>query len=64
MKTCESREVRCRHCPAVLTFRAGYWQDPDGITVCAKAGADEVAQGITPQYLMHEPMPAPLDGAS
>jgi hypothetical protein len=54
--------VRCRHCPAGLELRGGYWCGTrDGIAVCIKASSSLAAR--QEDYLLHEPMPAPLEGS-
>jgi hypothetical protein len=59
-------EATCRGCGAAIRRSAAgteLWEDPDGITVCVKAGLGSIGSGRPADYVYHQPMPAGLRGA-
>lgn len=52
--------VKCRHCGAALELFGRYWGNSGGFTACIKGGLPGSGQ----PFVLHEPMPAGLEGAA
>lgn len=57
----------CRHCGAKIIPAGAWWEDERGITACVKGAPRDDPQPGEPVFtapVLHEPMPAGLDGAA
>jgi hypothetical protein len=55
--------MKCRHCGAAIKpLPNGCWSDEAGFMVCVKAPLSSVGHGVPASFVLHQPMPAGLDG--